>query len=79
MELFTEEFIYQITLDNDDIERISVTVDDEDSHTAMWTWCEETFGEEYIRWRHEYCEIINCNIFCFTKEQDRSWFLLRWG
>ena len=62
-----------------DIERISVTVDDEDSHTAMWTWCEETFGEEYIRWRHEYCEIINCNIFCFTKEQDRSWFLLRWG
>lgn len=79
MEVFTEEFIYQVALYNDDRLKIEETLpDDIDPYEVLWDWCFETFGNGYDRWLHEYRESHDADLFCFKREEDRNWFVLRW-
>jgi hypothetical protein len=45
-------------------------------YNEMHQWCEEMFGEEYVKWvgfRH------GVNEFMFNNEEDKMLFLLRWS
>ena len=54
MELYKEEFVWQVNLDYDDRFRIQSTMpENTDWAEAVWKWCEETFGEQYERWVHD--------------------------
>ena len=80
MELYKEEFVWQVNLYYDDRLKIESTLQENvDWAEALWEWCEETFGEQYERWVRDYRESYDCDLFCFLREEDRNWFVLRWS
>lgn len=80
MELYKEEFVYQVALYHEDRTKIEAALSDNlDPYDALWEWCEETFGEQYEKWVHEYRESYDADMFCFRKEEDRNWFVMRWS
>ena len=80
---YTEEYIYQVSLNYDDKVRIDNMPSDEYDDTIysiVYQWCEETFGEESgDRWYHMYVDAYDSDTYCFKYEEDRTWFMIRWG
>jgi len=80
MEVHTEEFIYQVSVFNEDIARIEEALDAEtDATEEISRWCEESCGEIYVTWYNKYEDSYGAETYCFKNEKDRNWFLIRWG
>lgn len=79
MQLYTEEFIYQVLFTYADREKLSEKhkKDFYDIEVDMFDWCDETFGEQ--EWVNEYRESYDAHEFHFKKEEHRTWFIMRWS
>lgn len=79
MEIYNEEYVYQVLMNDIDRQVFydKCDNDDFDPFQQIWEWCGEKFGNDM--WYHTYSEYNDCDIFAFKKDEHRTWFLMRWS
>jgi len=75
MQLYNEEYIYQVFLNYEDTNSW-YSSNSIHGFDEVWEWCDNVIGVDM--WMHDYREIIDADVFQFKQEAHRSWFLLRW-
>jgi hypothetical protein len=78
MELYTEEYVYQVILSAEDLDKIYGDMPDAPFTCPIYQWCEEQFGMDN-RWYNTFSEWSNSETFCFKREEDRTFFVLKWS